>query len=148
MPRSSFTVLFVTLISFATLAMAEDDPVKERHEMMEDMGDAAKVVGGTLKGDIDFDAVAIMDSFDTMHFVGTHVGGLFPEGSYVGGEKRAKETVWTDRGGFDAQLAEFNAAVETAILAAPQDLDALKKVGPEIFNSCKACHEDYRIPGN
>lgn len=142
------TALTLALAGSMPWALADDDPVKERHELMETMGDAAKVVGGTLKGEIEFDAAAVMDSFNTMHHVGTHVGGLFPEGSYVGGEDRAKETVWTDRAEFDALLAEFNAAVEAAILANPQDVDALKQVAPDIFDNCKACHEDYRIPGD
>lgn len=50
-------------------------------------------------------------------------------------------------GTLEGELHFDAAAVEAAILAAPQDLDALKQLAPEIFSNCKARHEDYRIPG-
>ena len=141
-------LILTTLGAMPFLAMAADDPSHERHELMESMGDAAKPLGGMLKGEIDFDAATAMESLGTMQDVASRVGGLFPEGSYEPGEKKANEAVWTDREGFDNLLAAFAVAVDAAIQANPQSLEALQPVASEVFKNCKACHEDYRTPGD
>jgi cytochrome c556 len=149
MIRWTVTALILTALAAGPIpALAAGDPSHERHELMESMGDAAKPVGGMLKGEIDFDAATVMESLGTMQDVACKVRSLFPEGSYEPGEKKANEAVWTDREGFDKQLAAFAAAVDAAIEANPQSLDALKPVASEVFNNCKSCHEDYRTPGD
>ena len=70
-------------------------------------------------------------------------GGLFPEGS--AGDTRAAPSIWEDRDGFDAALQEFADATATAIEAAPATLeDARPALGP-IFQTCKNCHDNYRL---
>jgi cytochrome c556 len=142
------TLVLATLALMPGLAGAADNPGKERHELMESMGDAAKPLGGMLKGEVAFDAATVMESLRAMQDGAAKVGGLFPEGSYEPGEKKASEAVWTDRAGFDAQLAKFAAAVDAAVEANPQSVEALKPVASEVFANCKGCHEDYRTPGN
>ena len=119
-----------------------DGPQHERHELMEDVRDGAEVVGPMLKGDAEFDAVAAMQTLETWKEVGDKFGDLFPEGS-EGGE--AAPAIWEDRAGFDAALAEWQEATTAAIAANPQTLeDARASIGP-IFNTCKNCHDSYRI---
>jgi cytochrome c556 len=144
----AFVSAFVFIaICTAPFAMAEEDPAEQRHELMEDVGDAAKPLGEMLKSEREFDAATAMQSFVVMQEVAGVVGDLFPEGSYVGGEKRAKETVWSDREGFKQHLAEFSDAVAAAVAADPQSLEALEPVAGNVFKACKSCHEEYRIPG-
>jgi cytochrome c556 len=127
--------------------MAADDPAEQRHELMEDVGDAAKPLGEMLKGEREFDSATAMQSLRVMQDAAGVVGDLFPEGSYVGGEKKARETVWSDREGFTQKLADFSDAVAAAIAADPQSLAALEPAAGAVFKACKACHEEYRIPG-
>jgi len=117
---------------------------EERHELMESAKEAAKPVGGMLKGEVDFNAAIVMESFGTWDHVAATAGSLFPEGSETGHDTRAKPAVWTDREGFDAEMETFSRAVSSAIEAAPQDLEALKAAAGPIFKSCKSCHETYR----
>lgn len=117
-------------------------PQDERHELMEGVLDAAKVVGPMLKGEVDFDAAAAMKTLETWRDVGGKFGDLFPEGS-EGGE--AAPAIWEDREGFNAALQEWNDATAAAIAANPQTLDdARASIGP-VFNTCKNCHDTYRI---
>lgn len=113
--------------------------------MMEGVKDAAKPVGGMLKGEQEFDAAIAMKSFQTWSDAADVVGDLFPEGTESGYDTEAKETIWTDREGFNDQLAAFAKAVDAAIDANPQDLDALKAAAGPIFKACKGCHEGYRV---
>jgi cytochrome c556 len=148
MPSLKKCLLVAALASLAPLAIAGDDPAQERHERMEAVGDAAGPLGGMLKGELDFDAATAMASFMSMKENVDGIDELFPEGSYVEGEKRAAQAVWTNRADFDQKMADFSAALDTAIAAEPQDLEAFKPVAQDVFKNCKACHEDYRTPGD
>lgn len=140
-------VLSVTLplLFIVNAAWAGSDPILERQKLMEDTRDAAKVIGGMMKGAEPFDAEAAMAAFKVWKNTAETAGGLFPEGSTVGHDTEAKITVWTDRAGFDAQLADFDAAVDAAIAGAPDNLDALKAAAGPVFQTCKGCHEGYRV---
>ena len=53
--------------------------------------------------------------------------------------------IWEDRAGFEKALATWSEAVDAAIAANPQTVEETKPVAGPIFNSCKGCHDDYRI---
>lgn len=141
---SLFTSALVFLLSFAT-AWASGSVQEQRHELMESAKDAAKPVGGMLKGELEFDAGLAMESFQVWAKVAAEAGDLFPEGSETGYDTEAKATVWTDREGFNQQLDEFSKAVNSAIEASPQDLEELKAAAGPVFKTCKSCHEGYRV---
>lgn len=144
----TFAGAFIFVVLCTTpFTLAADDPVEQRHELMKDVGEAAKPLGEMLKAEREFDAATALQSFLAMQEVAGVIGDLFPEGSYVGGEKKARDTVWSDRAGFDRQLAEFSDALAGAVAANPQSLAALEPAAGAVFKVCKACHEDYRIPG-
>jgi cytochrome c556 len=42
-------------------------------------------------------------------------------------------------------MEKFSTAVDAAIAANPDSLDALKATADPIFKTCKGCHEDYRV---
>src|SRR5210317_1958863 len=113
-----------------TPLVAGDSPQEQRHELMEKSKDAAKPVGGMLKGEVD-----VADQF----------GDLFPEGSETGYDTEAKKEIWTDRAGFDAELQKFSDAANAAVAANPQSLEELKAAAGPVFKTCKGCHEGYRV---
>ena len=65
---------------------------------------------------------------------------LFPDNSKSGGETRALPKIWSDRKGFDAQIAAF----AKAAAARPKDAEGLKKAFPAVGKVCGDCHEGYR----
>ena len=124
---------------------AGDTPQEARHELMEDVGGAAKNIGKMLKGEAEFDAGVANASLQTWADAAEPFGDLFPEGSESGFDTEAKATIWTDRAGFDEQVAMFAEKASAAAAANPQDLDALKAAAGPVFKVCKSCHESYRI---
>lgn len=146
MMNSFRRILFVVVICASTpIAVAGEDPRHERHELMEGVRDAAKPVGLMLKGEADFDAEALMASLKVFLDTSGEFGALFPPGTETGGGTEAAPSIWEDREGFEKALADWRAAVETAIKAEPATLeDANPVVGP-IFKACKNCHDTYRI---
>ena len=81
----------------------------------------------------------------TWKSVSGQIGELFPEGSESGFDTEAKPNIWSDREGFDAALNAWAEAVDAAIAANPQDLEALGAAAGPVFKKCKACHEEYRV---
>jgi cytochrome c556 len=125
-------------------AVAGDTPQEARHEVMEDVGGAAKPIGKMLKGEQEFDAATAMESLETWAGAAKVFGEMFPPGSESGYDTEAKSTIWSDRAGFDAALADFARATDAAIAANPRDLDGLKAAAGPVFKTCKGCHEGYR----
>ncbi|MDJ0751117.1 MAG: cytochrome c [Woeseiaceae bacterium] len=120
-------------------------PQEERHELMEGVKDAAQVVGPMLQGKADFDAEAAMDALNVWADVGRKFGDLFPEGTETGYDTEAAPAIWEDREGFNAALKEWQDATAAAIAASPQSLDDARAVIGPAFETCKNCHDDYRI---
>ncbi len=124
---------------------AGESPQHERHELMEEVGDAAEPIGQMLKGEREFDSGVVMASFKTFDDASARFGGLFPPGSETGEGTEAAPAIWEDRAGFDEALARWADAVDAAVTANPQTLEQTKPVAGEIFESCKGCHDTYRI---
>ena len=145
MVRISLIFCMIALMLPLSPAWASDSPQEQRHELMEGNKDAAKAVGGMLKGEREFDAAVAMESFQTWSDAAGKLGALFPASSEPGYETEAKETIWTDRDGFNEHLVTFADAVNASIEANPQDLEALRPAAGPIFKACKGCHESYRV---
>jgi len=134
----------LSLLLLVPVVLASAPVQEERHELMESAKDAAKPIGNMLKGEQDFDAAIVMESFGTWEHVAATAGSLFQVGSETGYDTRAKETVWTDREGFDSEMEQFAQNVARAIEAAPQDLESLNAAAGPVLKSCKGCHESFR----
>jgi len=142
------TVLLIAIIGLAPLALASGDPAEERHERMENVVEEFKSLGGMAKGELDFDSLTAMGNLAAMKQQITGIEALFPEGSYVEGEKRAAKAVWENRADFDQKMADFGMTIDAAIEANPQSQAELQPLVQKLVDNCKGCHEDYRTPGN
>lgn len=136
---------FAALLAMTSMAYADDDPRHVRHEAMEEVRDAAKVLGAMMKGESEFEVEAVQASLDVFDDVSSYFGDLFPEGSETGEGTEAAPAIWTDREGFEAALQKWRDAATAAIDADPQTLEDAKPVIGPIFNTCKGCHDNYRI---
>ena len=137
--------LILAALAVASSVFADDDPRHERHELMEGVRDAAKPVGMMLRGEAEFDSEVLMQSLNVWKETGAVFGGLFPEGSETGMDTEAAPAIWEDREGFNAALAKWQNAVDAAIEASPDTLEAAKPVVGPVFQTCKGCHDNYRI---
>ena len=144
MLKKSLLVMLFAAATFLSLPAAGEDPQQERHELMEDVGKAAKAVGAMLKGEAEYDWTTAQQSLTTFRDVSGQFGDLFPEGSDTG-DTEAAPAIWEDREGFEAALQEWADATAAALEAAPATLDEAKPVLGPVFNKCKNCHDNYRI---
>ena len=144
MSRILVSIILISIF-VTTAAVAGSDPIKARQHLMEETRDAAKVIGGMVKGEKPFVAEAAMAALEVWKKTATEAGDLFPEGSETGHDTEAKSTIWSDRDGFNEKMAMFNTKVDEAIAATPDSVDALKTVAGPVFQSCKGCHDGYRV---
>jgi len=145
MVRNFKVLCSLALLLSALPLIASEDPIEARQELMEGARDGVKAIGAMLKRETPFDSDEAMNGLQAMQKAANEAGELFPEGSETGHDTEAKSTVWTDREGFDQELADFAVNVEAAIAANPQNLDTLNTVMKPIFKNCKSCHEGYRV---
>lgn len=151
--RTFFSVILASIFVLSSCSVTEDeapapdgdDPRDARHELMEGVGKAAKPVGKMLKGELEYDAEVIMTSLRTWHDASTEFGDLFPPGSETGMDTEAAPAIWDDRAGFEEALVKFREATEAAMAAKPMTLEAAKPTVGPVFQTCKGCHDTYRI---
>lgn len=121
--------------------------MEERHEGMEDIGDAFKIVNAQLKGSAP-DIAAIRSAAATIADGAAKSPTWFPPGTGPDvGKTRAKAEIWQTPQDFAAKDSAFLQAA-TAFKAAADagDLTAVKTQAGELGKSCKACHDSYRAP--
>lgn len=142
-----FTVITAAAV-VATLAMAGatgTTAIKQRHDAMEDIGEAMQALGAIARKQSPFDAEVVKSSAKTIADRLEKAAGLFPEGSGAGDvETWAKAEIWSDRENFDKNLQGAHAAA-----VAMQSITDEANFGPalgDLGNSCKTCHEKYRRP--
>lgn len=146
MSKQKTRIAAAAVLSFlSTVALAGHTPIHERHELMEDVGKAAKPIGQMLKGEAAYDVDVFMASLATFESASQKFGELFPEGSETGEDTEAAPAIWEDRAGFDEALAAWADAVGAAVTAKPATLEEAKPVAGGIFKTCKGCHDTYRI---
>lgn len=139
-------LLTVLTLFPAALVLASDDPILQRQELMENMKDnALKPMVGMARGEVEFDGTVVASGFDIMADVAAQAGDLFPDGSDTGHDTEALPAIWTDREGFNQRLADFGEAVNAAAARDIQSVDALQPALKSILDTCKGCHDNYRV---
>ena len=70
---------------------------------------------------------------------------MFPDGTQMGHDTKAKPEVWTDRAGFEKAAADFSTAAEKlATLAEADDKAGFAAQFKETTAACGGCHRPYR----
>lgn len=127
-------------------AFAQENLVAAREQLMRSNVAAAQVAGGMMKGEIPYSPAVGKSVIMTFDATALAFGEFFPEGSTSPG---AAPKIWSDRAGFDAEIAKFQeasgAAVELSGRPGPADLAAFQTAVGPILDTCKSCHEGYRI---
>jgi len=117
----------------------------DRHEGMEDIGDAMKLVSRELKGQAP-DLAKVRDGAGTIARLAPQVTGWFPPGTGPDvGKTDAKPAIWQKPEDFAAKRDAFQKAAAAFDAAAKgSDLAAIRAAHGKLGKSCKACHDLYR----
>lgn len=141
--------LLISVTGFATsMSMANADVIKDRQDKMKIVGKSMGIVGKMAKGQTDFDSQAALAAFVAMKDAADGYETLFPEGTETGGETEAAPAIFTDRAGFEAKVADFEASLVKVTAAAPESVEALGAMVGEVGQNCGVCHKVYRVKKN
>lgn len=117
----------------------------ERHEGMEEIGDAFKALSGAVKA-ADPDLPKVQEEAATLARLAPEVSGWFPPGTGPDvGKTRAKAEIWQKPEDFAAKRNAFQQAAQAFNAAAQSgDLAVIKARHGDLGKSCKGCHDLYR----
>ncbi|MCO6389535.1 cytochrome c [Aliihoeflea aestuarii] len=135
LPATAAIMLFVPF--------ASADPIEDREAIMKERSQILRTLGPIAQGRTPFDADTVLAALEELNAnAQAHdIEALYPEGS-EGGDATA--AVWSDREGFIELDAEYRAAVQAAVAAAPEDQQVFRASFQPIGASCGTCHETYR----
>ena len=119
-------------------------PSEKRQAAMKANGGFAKTLGGYAKGETAYDAAKVMAALQGMKGSTAGFTDMFPDGSDTG-KTKAAPAIFSDRAGFNAAFAKYEAAVDAAIAASPGSQAELASVFGQIGQTCGGCHESYRL---
>lgn len=131
-------------VALATASAAS--PEAERQELMKTVVKSLKSVIPMAKGEAEYDAAAAKAAMEAMNAVPDKFVLLFPEGSTKEADTEASPKIWENFEDFKAKANELKTASASAMEAADKGQEAFKAAlfGP-VTNTCKGCHEAYRI---
>jgi cytochrome c556 len=143
-------VAVLSVIAFGLIAAApsRDQALKimhDRHEGMETIGDANKVIHRELAGSSP-NLANIRSSAAAVYALSRKASGWFPKGTGPElGKTGAKPEIWQNWPDFTAKLHNFQAAAKIFNAAAASgDVGAIKARYADLGGTCKACHDKYR----
>ncbi|MEW6121446.1 MAG: cytochrome c [Pseudomonadota bacterium] len=131
--------LLVPLV--AGVAFAQSDVIKQRKALMDALGDQTKAGAAILKGEQPYDAAKAAAIFKA-YTDAAKFNTLFPAGSDKG-DTKAAPAIWSDRAGFDAEMAKFNAAVQQGLPTIGTEA-GFKKAFMSVAATCRTCHSTYQ----
>jgi cytochrome c556 len=146
MTRSSAgLVVVLTAILGTGVALAVEDPIKERKQLMKGNGEAVKGIVAVFKGEKPYDAEDAAKAMTEINKSLATFVTLFPKGSETGEDTAAKPEIWDDKAEFESKAKDLEEATAKAAAAATGGFDSFKVAFGDVGKACKACHEKFRI---
>ncbi len=151
MVRNVFVAATVAGIALGVCAaVAQQDVIKERKDLMKANGDQAKIGAAMIKGEKPFDLATAHKMFAQFQDAAGKMPNLYPEsskseaGSPAADEFSPKPEVWDIMADFKKRFVKFADDAKAAD-ASVKDLDTFKAAMGNIGkNDCGSCHEQYR----
>jgi cytochrome c556 len=134
------------MVGGATMALAQDDPIKARQENRKQTAAAMRAIKGII--DAKGPTAGAVEQAAKLKTLEAAFVKLFPAGSDKG-ETKALPTVWSDSAGFMAASKNVDASYDKlAVAAGSGDLAALTAAFGDTGKACGACHEKFRAKAN
>jgi cytochrome c556 len=143
----SIVVAVGTALSFSALAHEGHEHatgvVRERMELMTDMGKRLLAISKRLRANKELDRIA--PDARAIKEASSKIIAEFPPGS-TQFPTAAKPVVWQQWDDFTEKAKKLQMEVEKLSTANPGDGDALRAQFRAVAFACDGCHETYRVP--
>jgi len=145
--RKICTLMIIVLLSYAALAHEGHEHatgvVRERMELMTDMGQRLLAISKRLRANNDLDRIP--SDARAMQDLAGKIVAEFPPGS-TQFPTAAKLVVWQQWDDFTEKAKKLQVEVEKLSMTSPADGDALRAQFRAVAFACDGCHETYRVP--
>jgi cytochrome c556 len=152
MIRTISAVASVVAIALGlSVAIAQQDVIKTRKDLMKANGNQAKIGADMAKGATPFDIAAVHKMFAAFQGAAQKMPDLYPAGSQdesgspAADKYSPSDKVWSNMADFKSRFAKFADDAKAAD-ASVKDVDTLKAALGNIGkNDCGGCHRVYRV---
>src|SRR5262245_1988949 len=147
MKKLSIIGVIGIVLSYAALADEEHEHatggVRERMELMTDMGKRLLAISKRLRANKELDRIA--PDARAIKEASGKITAEFPPGS-TQFPTAAKPVVWQQWDDFGEKVRKLQSEAEKLSTTSPSDGDALRKQFRAVAYACDGCHEVYRVP--
>lgn len=117
--------------------------VKERMELMKDIGKAMKQLSAMARGKAPLDSARVKEAAGSIAQHGQKIPALFPKGS-TKGVTEASPRIWLDPEGF-RKSTEAMIAAARSVAESNGNSAELKTSFRRLGKTCSGCHKQYRV---
>jgi|UniRef100_Q07M11 cytochrome c556 len=142
MKKTLGAILAVAVLATGA-AVAQNDPIAQRKDILKGIGDATKPIAAMLKGEAAYDNAVVQKSLTTITDGSKKLPDLFPANSKTGGDTAALPKIWDEKAKFDDLFVKM-AVAAAAAQGSIKDEASLKANIRPVLGTCKSCHDDYR----
>ena len=140
--------VILVVIAISGIAFAHSGAkgiVKERMDMMSDVGKRMKTIGTMLRSG-EFDRETAKQAALVIQGHAVRIPDLFPDGS-IDGPTEALPSIWTNWEEFvaAAEKMDITAAQLAKIADTSSSVDEIKQQFGQLGKSCSGCHEKFRL---
>jgi cytochrome c556 len=137
-------VFALAALAVGMTAVAAQDVIAERKELMKKSGAQGKIGQQMIKGEAPFDLAKAQGIFTVYLEKASKMRTLFPESS-KSGETRALPAIWEKSAEWIAAIEKFEADAKAA-QAAAKDAASFKTAFETVGKNCGGCHRVFRKP--
>ena len=143
--KSLLIVAAMTVSGFVFAHSGATGVVKQRMDMMGEIGDSMKIIGTMIKTG-DFNPSAAQDAANAISSHATSIKELFPTDS-LDKPSEALPQIWTDWDEFIAIGEQMGVEAEklAKMAGGSSSVDEIKDQFRRLGQSCRSCHEKFRV---
>jgi len=130
-------------LGLAAAAVAQDNPVAKREQMMKQVGASVGALGAIAKGEKPYDADAVKAALTTISTDMKAFPDQFPAGSEV--NSAAAPAIWDNMDDFKAKSQKLASDADTLLASMPADQAGVAEAVKTLGANCGTCHQVYRL---
>ena len=135
-------IILVSALLGAVVAVAADDPVAERKQLMKGNGKVTKDMVGMLRGQAPFDMAAVTEALKVYANTAEKAPALWPD-STKGAKSATLPEAFEKKQDFEERFKKFGTDVKAA-QGTIKDEASFKSDMKVVLKNCNSCHELYR----
>ena len=130
-------------LGLAAAAVAQNNPVAKREQMMKQVGASMGALGAITKGEKPYDAEVVKAALTAISTDMKAFPDQFPAGSEA--NSAAAPAIWENMDDFKAKSLKLAGDADTILASMPADQAGVAEAMKTLGANCGTCHQTYRL---